>query len=208
MENRSIRVSMDGVGLDHKSSRIQKEERIKPKESQDRSENYHEEGEIVKQEDKLNRTVRKRLRIDVRKIKWNKKFDYALKLASSRVILELNEQVSDQNSKLEPEHAKEVELNHDLKPAEELYKCDICENDFKSRRYLQEHMITHTGEKPHKCNICEMKFSCNSNFRSHMRTHTGEKPHKCNICEKKFVWKSDVSKHMRTHTAINAIYVK
>ena len=41
MENRSIRVSKDGVGPDHKSSRIQKEERMKPKESQDRSEDYH-----------------------------------------------------------------------------------------------------------------------------------------------------------------------
>jgi hypothetical protein len=49
------------------------------------------------------------------------------------------------------------------------------------RRYVTEHMATHTGHKPHSCPHPGCGYSSVSagHLRRHARTHTGEKPHRC-----------------------------
>ena len=63
------------------------------------------------------------------------------------------------------------------------YKCSVpgCTYTATRKRYVGEHMRTHTGHKPHKCTYpgCNYAAARTGNLNQHMRVHTGEKPFKC-----------------------------
>uniref|UniRef100_A0A8C4DEN9 Zinc finger protein 341 n=1 Tax=Dicentrarchus labrax TaxID=13489 RepID=A0A8C4DEN9_DICLA len=50
-----------------------------------------------------------------------------------------------------------------------------------------------------KCNFCDKIFSKNFDLQQHIRSHTGEKPFQCIVCGRAFAQKSNVKKHMQTH---------
>ena len=53
-------------------------------------------------------------------------------------------------------------------------KCSYCGKGFLEKRYLQDHMNIHTGEKPYMCNFCGTSFASYGTFRMHERTrHLG-----------------------------------
>uniref|UniRef100_A0A3B5QAH0 Zinc finger protein 771-like n=1 Tax=Xiphophorus maculatus TaxID=8083 RepID=A0A3B5QAH0_XIPMA len=88
---------------------------------------------------------------------------------------------------------KKTHINNNLSP------CKVCGRLF-ARNYLNQHIRTHTGEKPFSCLTCGKRFSERGNLTKHIRTHTGEKSFSCLVCGKSFVQQIHLTRHIRTHT--------
>ena len=83
------------------------------------------------------------------------------------------------------------------------FQCDMCGKSLSSKRNLQRHYWTHTGERPFQCNVCEQEFNRREILREHIRRrHTGEKPHTCAECNKSFATKLDLTRHCQTHNGL------
>ncbi|XP_077570372.1 growth arrest-specific protein 1a isoform X1 [Stigmatopora nigra] len=80
------------------------------------------------------------------------------------------------------------------------FVCDICGKGFGFKRYLAQHMITHSAEKPYACSRCRKTFRRMQALQIHMRCHTGEKPYFCKTCGKRFCQSSALRVHLRVHT--------
>ncbi|ELU14100.1 hypothetical protein CAPTEDRAFT_154598 [Capitella teleta] len=50
-----------------------------------------------------------------------------------------------------------------------------------------------------RCHYCDKAFVKNFDLQQHVRSHTGEKPFQCIVCGRAFAQKSNVKKHMATH---------
>jgi len=61
--------------------------------------------------------------------------------------------------------------------------------------------IIQAGETKKKlnCQFCSKEFTKNFDLQQHIRSHTGEKPFQCVVCGRAFAQKSNVKKHMATH---------
>ena len=80
------------------------------------------------------------------------------------------------------------------------YKCQFCDRGFRDRSTRRKHERTHTGEKPYPCTICDRAFSQLRLLRNHIRTHTGERPYACELCPLSFAKSCNLKYHMRVHT--------
>ncbi|XP_070562656.1 uncharacterized protein [Ptychodera flava] len=80
------------------------------------------------------------------------------------------------------------------------HECNECGRGFAHRAGLNSHLKqVHSGEKNYKCDICGKAFKLKSYLRQHMVTHSSEKPHVCSICGKGFTRKAFMKKHERRH---------
>ena len=78
------------------------------------------------------------------------------------------------------------------------FKCKVCGLRSKSRSNMQNHMYTHTGEKPHRCPDCGKGFRQAGALSIHKLVHTGERPHTCPVCAKG--WVSVMKKTLGQHS--------
>lgn len=54
-------------------------------------------------------------------------------------------------------------------PKAKKLKCSYCEKGFYRTQHLNEHLLTHTREKPHKCEFCRKKYRLKSHLNRHMQ---------------------------------------
>ncbi|XP_047740465.1 longitudinals lacking protein, isoforms H/M/V isoform X29 [Hyalella azteca] len=53
----------------------------------------------------------------------------------------------------------------------QIHKCCFCAYTSRHRINVENHIRTHTGERPFKCHLCSAGFSQRSNLKRHIRTH-------------------------------------
>ena len=111
------------------------------------------------------------------------------------------------------------------------HQCLQCDKSYAHKLNLDEHILTHTGERPHSCNVCLKTFTKRSCLYNHTKTHsgevftcdlcgkeygnkyslvlhkrrhTGERPYVCEQCGKAFIRKTGLDQHIRSHIGIKA----
>lgn len=89
-----------------------------------------------------------------------------------------------------------------VKPSKK-HECPTCSKQFRGRSELQNHIRTHTGEKPLACSYagCTKRYAHSSNLRAHERTHAGVKPYACHYdgCGKSFAHSVSLKEHIWMH---------
>lgn len=80
------------------------------------------------------------------------------------------------------------------------WKCNMCDKAFRHPFGLQQHIYTHTGERPHKCLQCPKAFYSSNDLRRHSRIHSGERPYQCKHCDKSFATTISLKTHTYIHT--------
>lgn len=83
------------------------------------------------------------------------------------------------------------------------YTCGFCGKNCYTPSKLDQHLLTHTGEKPFMCSVCNSSFRQKAHLTQHLTVHTGEKPFKCSACSKTFTRKSTCKGHFLTHHMAN-----
>ena len=83
---------------------------------------------------------------------------------------------------------------------ERRFVCRFCCKKFAHFSTLQNHVRTHTGDKPFQCKFCSRRFAQSGVLKAHLRTHTGDKPFVCMYCGKMFAQSTTLTNHLRTHT--------
>ncbi|XP_073525457.1 uncharacterized protein [Phyllobates terribilis] len=94
----------------------------------------------------------------------------------------------------------DLDDHHISHRGEKRFSCLECGKRFRFKHHLERHLRVHTGEKPYPCLECGKWFQHKHNLEMHQRTHTGEKPFSCSECGKHFTQKSVLVTHQITHT--------
>ncbi|XP_028170021.1 zinc finger protein 90-like [Ostrinia furnacalis] len=77
------------------------------------------------------------------------------------------------------------------------HACPVCARSFRSASVRDEHLRTHTGERPFPCDVCGLAFRRLTAMRNHRLIHTGVRAWACERCPKRFRIRSDLRTHAR-----------
>ncbi|OCT57731.1 uncharacterized protein znf605.L [Xenopus laevis] len=80
------------------------------------------------------------------------------------------------------------------------FQCSECGQNFPYKHLLDNHIQTHTGDRPYACSDCDKSFAKINHLTIHRRVHTGVRPHVCSVCQSSFRQKSSLLAHRYTHT--------
>ncbi|TGZ47394.1 hypothetical protein DBV15_00206 [Temnothorax longispinosus] len=66
-----------------------------------------------------------------------------------------------------------LEKHHKTSHLESQFKCPKCPNVYKSKLYLNEHLLLkHEGIRKYECSICKERFGYRSHFAYHQKAHS------------------------------------
>ena len=77
--------------------------------------------------------------------------------------------------------------------------CDICNKKCSKANTLVQHLYVHLAKK-YDCQHCDETFKFKSKVKQHMYIHVGETKLNCTYCESKFIRKSDLTALLPAHT--------
>ena len=77
------------------------------------------------------------------------------------------------------------------------FGCPFCDRISKTKQNMQNHIRTHTGERPFVCKICNLTFTAGSNLKRHVLLHTGA-TYPCNFCNFSAKRKDHLTSHIQT----------
>ncbi|KIJ26764.1 hypothetical protein M422DRAFT_38102 [Sphaerobolus stellatus SS14] len=77
-----------------------------------------------------------------------------------------------------------------------VYRSSSSSDDF-NKIQKQEAIVNSTGN--FQCSICGWRWPRRAELQNHLKSHTGDKPHKCPDCGKSFTTPSNLVRHRRKH---------
>lgn len=88
-------------------------------------------------------------------------------------------------------------------PQNKSWPCDHCGKKYSSKNLLDEHINTHTGNRPYVCEVCNKDFASKYTYRSHVKTHeVRPRPFECTTCNKTFLSHQNLTQHVKTHNGV------
>ncbi|KAK3930367.1 Zinc finger protein PLAG1, partial [Frankliniella fusca] len=121
--------------------------------------------------------------------------DAAIPSTSSEPVPTTSEETS---SKLKRKKRK-------LKPSGR-HVCPVCSKMFGSPGKLNQHMFSHTGEKPFECDKCLKAFSSKFKLVRHLLIHSDERQYRCPMCDRTFHRKDHLKNHLKVHSPVKKTY--
>ena len=78
----------------------------------------------------------------------------------------------------------------------ERYGCLECENVYPSRYSLKRHVESiHLGLRKYKCDRCDKRFTQKKSKDEHMNSHTHQRPYCCELCGQSYQNRQSLYKH-------------
>nr|AHA51284.1 zf-C2H2 domain-containing protein [Beroe forskalii] len=78
---------------------------------------------------------------------------------------------------------------------------ESCSKTFDKQWKLDEHLYSHTGERPFLCEEpgCDKTFTRKCHLQRHQLTHSEDRPHRCKTCGSTFKLLANLRKHEKIH---------
>lgn len=94
-------------------------------------------------------------------------------------------------------------LKRQRSDSDQVFRCEECDRPFNRRYTLNEHVKTHTGERPYRCLVpsCTKRFTTTGNLARHQRLHGFIQPLECPIpnCFVTVTSQHKLEKHVKGH---------